>query len=337
MAAHTYPVFHKALLDESIYPSAKRRIKFEETRHSYLYRTGDRIYVIRKLAPSDSSPALKELHAREALAIGRKWAPQVYVDIAPIVKTDAGFALSQPGEVVDYALVLNQVSTHYWLHNLIPQGKFAPAAVGKLARYLAGRHRDPEQGEISQEAGRPENLRGLTDEIFYQVKKYTGLTVSDALVETVARPMARFIDDNRKLILRRQKKGMVVACHGAFVPEHIFIKGRDIFAVSPLTGSQKYRALDGVNDVAALVNELQRSGAEEQRELFLKRYMTNARDRELDLMLPVYQTFQAMRSGLTYSEALAEEGLEDSARADLIALAHSYFELAVKTSREIPR
>lgn len=337
MATHTYPEFHKALLEESIYPSAKRRIKFEETRHSYLYRTGESIYMIRKSAPADSSLALKELHAREALAIGKKWAPEVYVEIVSIVKSPAGYALSQSGDVLDYALVLNQVSAHYWLHNLISQGKFTSAAVSKLARYLAAHHRDPEQGDIPQDAGKPENLRDLSEEIFYQVKKYTHLTVSEVLVDMVARPMMRFIDDNRKLFARRQKKGMIVACHGAFVPEHIFVKGRELFAVSPLTGSRKYRSLDGINDVATLVNELQRLGCEEQRELFLKRYATNARDREMGQMLPVYQTFQAMRSGLTYSEALTEDGLEEERRSELTALAQSYFELAVQTSREIPR
>ena len=337
MATHAYPEFHKSLLDESIYPSAKRRIKFEETRHSYLYRTGESIYIIRKTKAADSSPALKELHSREALAIGKRWAPEVYVDVVPIVKTEAGYALAQQGEVLDYALVLNQVSTHYWLHNLISQGKFPTAGVSKVARYLAGRHRDPAASEIPQEAGRPENLRDLNEEIFYQVKKYVNLTVSEALVEMVKRPAFKFIEDNRKLFLRRQKKGMVVECHGAFVPEHIYIKGREVFAVSPLTGSRKYRILDGVNDVATFVNELRRLGADEQRELFLKRYASNAKDRDIAAMLPVYQTFQAMRSGLTYSEALNEEGLEEPQRGELIKLAQSYFELAVQASREIPR
>jgi aminoglycoside phosphotransferase family enzyme len=89
--------------------------------------------------------------------------------------------------------------------------------------------------------------------------------------------------------------------------------------------------------VAILVNELQRLGAEEQRELFLKRYAISAKDREMNLMLPAYQTLQAMRSGLTYSETLTEGGLEEPRRSELIELAQSYFELAVQTSREIPR
>ena len=295
------------------------------------------VFLIRKTAPADSSPAMKELHARNALAIGKRWAPQVYVDVVPVVKTGSGYALGLPGEVLDYALELNQVSAHYWLHNLIPQGKFPPAAVSKVARYLAEHHREIAGMEVPPEAGRPENLRDLAEEVFYQVKKYIDVTVAPPLVDTVARPMLKFIEDHRKLFLRRHKKGLIVECHGAFVPEHIYIKGREVFAVSPLTVSRKFRILDVANDVATLANDLQRLGAAEERELFVKRYTASARDRDIATILPAYQTLQAMRSGLSYSESLSGEDLTDEQRAELGKMAQSYFQLAVQASREIPR
>ena len=337
MADTAYPEFHKTLLAEATYPVAKRRIKFVETHHSYVYKTGDTAYVVRKTGPADSGIALKEVYARETLALGRRWAPDVYLDVVPIVRTAGGFSLAGEGEVVDYALKLSQLSDNYWLHKLLGQGKFSPGSVGKLARYLAQCHRDSSPEAIPPEAGRPEHLRDLAEEVFYQVKKYVNVTVPAPVLDTVTRPMFKFIEDHRKLILRRQKKGRIVECHGAFVPQHIYIKGKDIFAVSPLSGSKKFRLLDAANDLATLLNELMRHGAQVQGELFVKRYKAASHDREMETMLPAYRTLQAMRSGLILSEVHSGIELTEQQRGEAGKAAQTYFNLAVQTAREIPR
>jgi aminoglycoside phosphotransferase family enzyme len=337
MAKNAYPDFHKALLDESLYPSTRRRIKFQETRFSYTYRTGDHIYIVRKEGPTSPSPALKEVYSHEALTIGRRWAPQVYLDVVPIVRTGQGFALGGDGDVVDYALRLKQLSENFWLHRLIAQEKLGPPAIGRVARFLAERHHEPPGEEIPPEIGKPEHLRNLTEEVLYQVKKYVNVTVSPPVLDAVTRPMFKFIGDYKKLFLRRFKKGLVTDCHGALVPEHVYVKGREVCAVSPLTGSRKFRQLDVANDLATLLNELTRQGAGESTELFLKRYVSGSRDREVVTMLPAYRTLQAMRSGLACSESLAEEGLAEERRAEFARNAQAYFELAVQAAREIPR
>ncbi|MCZ6557403.1 MAG: hypothetical protein O7A69_06465 [SAR324 cluster bacterium] len=337
MATATYPEYHRALLNEASYPSASRRIKFEETRNSYIYRTGEFAYVVRKAGPTSSSIALREVYARETLALGRRWAPEIYLDVVPIVKSAGGYALHGEGEVVDYALRLIQLSDHYWLHKQIPQGKFNSAMVGRLARYLAQCHQESPQEEIAPGAGRPENFRDLAEEVLYQVKKYVNITVSPPVLDAVTRPIFKFVEDHRKLFLRRQKKGRVLECHGAFVPEHVYIKGKDVFAVSPLSGSKKFRVLDAANDLATFLNELARHEATEQTELFVKRYVSASRDREITTMLPPYRTLQAMRSGLIFSESQASEEISDEVRSELAHTAQSYFDLAVQCAREIPK
>ena len=151
MADTAYPDFHKTMLAEATYPEAKRRIKLVETRHSYVYKTGDTAYVVRKTGPADSGIALKEAYAHETLALGKRWAPDVYLGVVPIVRTAAGFALAGEGAVVAYALKLSQLSDNYWLHKLLGQKKFSPSVVGKLGRYLAQCHRDSSPEAIPPE------------------------------------------------------------------------------------------------------------------------------------------------------------------------------------------
>jgi hypothetical protein len=336
MAKKTYPEFHKALLDPSLYPSAPRRIKFEETRHCYVYKTGSLVYKIRKTGPVYSSVAIKERFAREALTLGKRWAPEVVQEVVAVVRSAEGlYSLGGEGTVVDYALRLSQLPDHYWLHRLIGQNKLTAVAVGRLARYLADHHGSAAAGEKAAEAGRPEHFRRIAEEILYQSKKYINLTVTQPMLDMIARPVSRFIDDSRKLFLHRQRKGRVVDGHGAFVPEHIFLRGPEVHAVAPLDASPKFRQLDVANDVATLLNELCRLDAAESADLFLKRYIAASRDRDLPRILAAYRTLQALRYGLSYSERLNEAGMDEQQRGSIVQAANAYFNQAVRAAREI--
>lgn len=337
MVKRSYPEYHKALLEQSSYPSAPRRIKFEETQRSYLYKTGEAIYKIRKTGPVYSALAIKERFAQDALRLGRRWTGDVVQEVVPIVKGPQGYALGTEGHPVDYALKMSQLSDTYWLSHLIAQQKLTPTALGRLARFLSEHHEAAALEEKAADAGRPEFFFALMEEIFYQSKKYINQTLTEPMLEMVTRPLGKFVDDFRKLFHRRQKRGRVVDGHGAFVPEHIHIRGTDIHAIAPLDGQRKYRVLDAANDLATLLNALAVLGAHDTAELFLKRYIAASKDRELQRILPAYQTLQAMRSGLLQSEMLAELDAKDKQREAVAKGASAQFQLAVQMARQIPK
>lgn len=337
MTKKNFPEFHKALMEQSTYPSAPRRIKFEETLHSLIYRTGDHTYKIRKTDPTYSSLAIKERYAVEAQSLLRRWAPGVTAEVVTVEKTGQGYALGGEGEPVEYALCLKQLSDHYWLDRLIDQGKVTPTAIGRLARFLADHHREGALEEKAAHSGRPEHFQALIEEIFYQAKKYFNQTLTETLMETVSLPMLRFPEEFRRQFSRRQKKGHVVDGHGAFLPGHIYMKGSEVMAISPLEAHEKFRLLDAANDVATLVNELLLLKADDLAEHFVHRYIAAAKDRDLMKFLPAYQTLQAMRCGLVFSERMAELSPDDPVRSQAVSRAEAYFNLAVRTAREIPR
>ena len=77
MNRKAYPDFHKAMMEQASFPVAPRHIRYQETRCSHLYRTGAELFKLRKASSVYSSLAIKEVLVREALASGRRWAPQV--------------------------------------------------------------------------------------------------------------------------------------------------------------------------------------------------------------------------------------------------------------------
>lgn len=341
MVRKQYPEFHKTMMEAETYPSASRRIKHQETHRSHLYRTGDHLYKIRKGDSVYSSLAIKERFARDALTLGRHWAGEVAVEVVPLLRQGDTYALGEEklpgGEVVAYALQYVQLSDHYWLNRLLAAGKVTPTAMGRIARFLAEAHAGATLEDKGAEAGRPEYFGSLMEEMLYQCKKYVPVTVSQPMLEIIARPIIHFTEDARKLFARRQKRGRIVNGHGAFVPNHIFMKGREVHALSPLDGQPKYRILDAAGDVASLVNTLELAGAHDLIEIFIKRYMTAAKDRDLPRMLPAYRVMQAVRQGLMRSEWLTERPEDDPERKARIEEAGGYFNLAVMAARDIPK
>lgn len=337
MTKHAYPDFHKALLDPATYPEAPHKIRFEETRRSWLYRTGAHVYKIRKTSTLYSSPAIKERYAQLALTLGQRWAGNAVQAVVPLVRTDGSFALFGAGEPVDYALRMAQLSDAHWLARLVANGKVTPALIGRLARFVADHHADAALEEKSADAGHPDHVHLLLDELIYQSRKFAGQGVTEPVLEMIARPLGKYLEENRRLLLRRPKRGHIVDGHGALVPEHIHTHGTELHALAPLEAQAKYRVLDAANDVALLVNALARSGADELADLFAKRYGSSAKDRDLGRVLPIYRILQALRSGLARSEWAAELPPETAERNEQVREAGAWFNLALQTARELSK
>ena len=338
MTKTAYPEYHKALLDQSHYPAATRRIKFEETRSSYLYKTGGHVYKIRKPGPHYSSLAVKEAYVSDALRQGQRWAPEVAEALVPVLRTASGYAFEGEGTPVDFALRMKQLPPHYFVNELAAAGKFTPAVVARVARFLAELHAaDPLPDAQAAHAGRPEHFRDLFEEVAYQVKKYVGMALSEAVYDMIRRPVEHFVDNERKLFLRRMKRHRIVEGHGAFAPEHVHVKAKEVAALSPLEGMAKFRQLDAAADVASFCNGLHQAGAVEPEAVFVKRYMSAAKDRDLDRMLPVYEVLQAMRAGLELCERRVELAGDPARQLELAHEAHDQFNLAVQRAREVPK
>lgn len=337
MTKHVYPEFHKALMERSAYPAASRKIKCEETRRSYLYRTGEHVYKIRKTSTLYSTPAIKERYAHIALELGRRWAGEAVQAVVPIVCREGAFALGGAGEPVDYALRMVQLPDGYWLHRLLAAGKVTPTLIGRLARFMAEQHAAGALDERAAEAGRPEHVQALLDDITYQTRKYEGVTVGEPMLDMIGRPLHRYLDDERRLLVRRVKRGHIVEGHGALVPEHIYVRGADIHALAPLEAQAKFRVLDAANDVALLVNDLVLREEGEAADLLLKRYVAASRDRDLPRTLPVYRILQALRFGLLRSEWMSEQPPDSPERAALAKQAATFYNLALQTARALPK
>ena len=90
--------------------------------------------------------------------------------------------------------------------------------------------------------------------------------------------------------------------------------------------------MDVANDVSSLAVELSRLKRFDLLESFLNQYLEISNDNDLVKMLPLYETYCALKQGVKTCEMKVAQRNED-----LGVLAMDYFHLAVRFSREIPR
>ncbi len=338
MTRKPHPDYHKMMLDPATHPTATRRVKYNETRFSHIYKTGSEVFKIRKTSVNHASLAIKEVYAHESLQLGRRWAPSVYQAVVSINQQDGRFSLGGPGAPVDYAVRMVQLSDHFFADYLALHKKLNPTALGRVARFLAQKHAEvPATDEQSAEIGRPEHFAGLVEEVFYQAKKYFGLGLTPAMYELFTRPMAHFLEHHRKVFLRRQRKHLLVQVHGAFAPRHVYVRQQELEAIAPLESPRKLRVLDAASDVAQFANGLHLLGAAEEADVFAKRYAAAAKDRDLESILPAYQVFHAAREGLLFCEWHAQAAGDGELQEQIGGEALRMFSLAVEIARALPK
>lgn len=332
--AKNLPPYHRDLKQKSLYPEATHQIKFIETRTAYWYKTGVSVYSIKKENHDYRNLAMKEMFLHEALKLGEIFAEGIYQEVVPISQTEQGYSFASQGTIVEYALKMQQLNDRYFLNHLLAKDKVKATGISAIAKKLASIHSQMQVEKKASEVGRPENLYELCEDALFQSKKWIGTAVTEAMLLFIRRPLEKFVMDHKKLFLKRIKKGRIVHNHGAFVPKHIYLFKQDIFFLSPHLVHPKLKFLDAANDVATFLIELERLAKDSLAEVFLKRYMTAAKDRDLVRILPAYQVLITLHHGIQHCE-WADMTESEEEKTQLLEQASQYFNMAVRYSEEL--
>ena len=218
------------------------------------------------------------------------------------------------------------------LSNLLGKNMITEDNISKIAIRIAEIHSQLAPEEKSVEPGKSEVFRSLCDDMLFQMKRYFDSSTTQPILDMIRHPLEKFIDKNKNLFNKRQKKRRVVLGHGAFLPEHIFVNNNEIFFISPQEVQRNFAVIDVANDVASLAVELSRFKKNNLLDSFLKQYLLTSKDQDLFKILPLFQTYCALKQGVKTCELKVAQQNDE-----LSSLAMDYFHLAVRFSREIPR
>jgi aminoglycoside phosphotransferase family enzyme/predicted kinase len=256
------------------------------------------------------------------LALNRRLAPEVYLEVLPIYKNDRGFSFHSDGEIVEYTLKMKELPHGWFLSELLSKGAVSEAEVGRIIARLQ-RFYDSETptAEIEQ-WGRPEKLRISTDENFEQVQPFVGKTISRAAFEAVRHFTNSFYATNQRLFDERIAQRRVRDCHGDLHLDHVHITPDAVTIFDCIEFNDRFRFIDIANDLAFLAMDFDFEREHRLGALFLHRAAGALGDPGILKLADFYKCYRAFVRGKV--ESLQTKSGEHAQRA------RRYFQLALR-------
>lgn len=247
-----------ALSDPATYPGCSD-VHVHETHASWVFVAGERAYKVKKPVAFDfldyTTLARRHRACREELRVNRDLAPDVYVGVRAIAKSEHGVRFVREGarEAIEYAVEMRRFREQDTLEGAMAQRPLAYREIGAVAARVALFHRCAQI--VSGNAPREllerwmENLRDLR-----RLGTPAGWDLEQ--MEELGRA---FVRAHHREIERRANEGLVRDCHGDLRCEHVLVKP-DVRIIDRIEFDPAVRRLDVGGDLAFLTMDLEAHG-----------------------------------------------------------------------------
>jgi aminoglycoside phosphotransferase family enzyme/predicted kinase len=347
------PPFVHALLDPAAYPAPRpSTVELRQTHISYVLLAGERVYKIKKpvaLGFLDySTPTRRAYYCRREVQLNRRFAPEVYLGVVPIVERQGQIRIGGPGEVIERAVVMRRLPEAGMLTHLLAHDRASPDLLGRIAARVAACHAVAASGPGVVRYGRPAAVRQTIEDNLARAAAYVGRTLDAATHAHLVAWTADYFAAQRALLAHRARAGRIRDGHGDLHAASICAVDPISLHASPDTPlrppapggepaivlfdciefSSRLRCTDVAAEVAFLAMDLDHSGRADLAQAFVRTYVDATGDTELPTLLPLYLSYRATVRGLVASIAADEPSFEPAARVAQAAVARSYFDLA---------
>ncbi len=340
------PPFARALLDPAAYPHRPSAVTLVQTHISYVFLADDLVYKAKKPVDfgfiNQLSFEARERHARQEVTLNRRLAPDVYLDVVPVVRhPDGSFTIDVPveagDEVVEWAVKMRRLPDDRTLDRLVeadavPHNLAERIAARLVAFHLAARvlPDDPET------AGAPA-LRAWWAREESEAQHNIGGTWQPEDAAQFRAFVADTLQREGGLVDARLAAGRILEGHGDLHAKHVYVLGsrpEDLVIVDCIEFTEwfYFRYLDVGYDIAFLAMDLERRGRRDLGDEIVGRYLAATADETLGIFQPLHRGLRAFVRGKVESIGAASPDLPAAQRAELAASAAAYFRLATEVT-----
>jgi aminoglycoside phosphotransferase family enzyme len=284
------------------YSGGVTRLARRETHMSWVFFADGYVYKLKKpvrFAYLDfSTLAKREAACRAEVRLNRTLAPGIYLGVAPLTRVDGGLALGGQGSAADWLVVMRRLDEAETLESMLKVGR--KPTMGPLIGVLAGFYRRTPVVRRSPAAHVSAWRRMVRENA--PVLLDPRLPSPSGRVRAILATQARFLRRRSGDLARRARQGRILDAHGDLRPEHIWM-GRPVRIIDRLEFDDRLRAVDPLDEVAALEVELERLGALSEslalRRAFLRRLGDHA-SAELHLFYRIYRATLRARLSIAH-------------------------------------
>lgn len=288
----------RALGDPGTFPHPAYDLELRETHLSLVALAGPWVWKIKKAVDLGfvdfSDLEARRLACREEVRLNRRLAPEVYVDVRPLVRTAEGeLRLDGAGDVVEWAVKMRRLADEHRLSDRLDT--VSRSTMARLGRHVAEFHRRAARDPHIASFGAWEAVAALARENFDETRGHVGQVVHAQVWSRVRKRTDMLLALLKPLIERRAALGVPCETHGDLRLEHVYLTPPGSFTVlDGIEFSERYRHADPVADVAFLAMELGLRGREDLARTFVDAWVERSKDPEARELLPLYVGYRAV-------------------------------------------
>ena len=305
-----------------------------ETHMSWVFLVGDRVYKLKKPVRFPyldySTLARREAACREELRLNRRLAPDVYLDVLPLVDTGAALSIGGLGKPVEWLVLMRRLDERDMLEQMIAEQRVKLAQLDRFIFILAQFYRSARPVLLSPAVYLADWQRSLAYNRRVLLDPRLGLPAG--LVRRIDRAQRLFLAQRGDLIAARIRHRRIVEGHGDLRPEHISLADK-VRIIDCLEFNPRLRVVDPFDEVAYLSLECERLGASWIGAYIERRMKHMLRDGPVDALFTFYRCHRAaLRARLAIAHLL-EAHPRTPEKWPRVAAA--YLELAGKSARRL--
>jgi len=289
----------RELLRPAAFPHAVTHLRLTETHISWVVLTGPYAYKIKKPVRfpflDASTLERRQRLCDEELQLNRRLAPDLYIDIVPIVIGPGGQPLAgAAGTPVEYAVRMHEFEPSQELSSLLHADSVSEHDVTDLASVIADFHRRAPVAPVTSPYG---TYEAVSEEVLSNLAVLQEHGVADPDAEAF-KSLARWTRGNlarlEPVIHDRRRGGAVRECHGDLHARNIVRwRGRwtpyDCIEFAP-----QLRWIDVMSDLGFLFMDIAAHARSDLAFVCLSRYLEGTGDYAGLQLLPFYAVYRAL-------------------------------------------
>jgi aminoglycoside phosphotransferase family enzyme/predicted kinase len=279
----------------AFYPNAPASVEVVESHISWVFLAGDRAFKLRKPVVFPfldyGTPERRHEMCEAEVRLGRRLAPDLYLGVRPVVRSEGGWVLGAPGDPgEEHVVEMRRFDESRTLAALLRRGEADAALVRSVARHVARFHQNAEPAPPgSFDAGA---VAATVSENFGTLLPY-----ADALgpreLAAAHRFAVAFLHARHEQLEDRATRGFVRDCHGDLRAEHVILEGDSVEVFDPLEFDPALRQIDVSADLAFLVMDLVAAGADDLATALISEYEAGGGDHGGRPLLFFYAAYRA--------------------------------------------
>lgn len=302
MQPESLPPGIRSLTRPEAYPHSATNIHWHETHISWVFLAGEFAYKIKKpvnLGFVDFTTLQRREHfCREELRLNTRLAPELYLDVVPIIGTDTEWRISgslDPGAMpLEFAVKMQRFPEDSLLSNPDTRSRLKAAHFRQLARDVARFHLEATPADASASWGDPAKIHKVVLDNFPEIERYPLTSLHKQQLDHLEAWLNQKAREVRELQRARAAAGVIREGHGDMHLQNMILRDDRIRVFDCIEFNDAFRWIDPINEIAFITMDLQDRGLSGWAHVFLAEYLQQTGDFAGLALFNYYQVYRAL-------------------------------------------